>query len=233
MEANIEKTQDDAIENLFNIGAHLAYTRTRRHPSVEPFIFGRKNRNDIIDLKKTQESLEKALTYVKKISSEGKKILLVGTKPEARDALIKTAESIGALNVTERWIGGLLTNFSEVKKRIARLIEIKEKKTKGELDVYTKREQGLIEKELKDLEKKFGGVEKMEALPDALFVVDSLYEDIAVEEARKIGIPIISISSSDCDISKIDYPIVANDSSIKSITFFLEKLGEAYKEGVK
>lgn len=225
--------ESEVINKMFEAGAHLAFTRSRRHASVKNFVFGKKHNLDILDLNKTEDFLANAEIFVKKLATEGKTILFVGTKPEARAIIKKAAEEIGALFVTERWIGGLFTNFTEVKKRIDRLTELKNAKEKREFNVYTKKEQGHIEKELEKLIKKFGGVEQITKTPDALFVVDSKKEEIAVAEAKKIGIPVVSLSGSDCDITKVTYPIVANDASLKSIAFFVERIKDAYKDGLK
>jgi len=228
---NTENSTENSslIESLFSLGAHFGYSRSRRHPSVKDFIFGSKNRVDIIDLEQTIKSLNTALEFVASLAKEGKTILFVGNKYEARKIIKDAADSLDMPYCAERWIGGTFTNFSEIQKRVARLEDILQKKETGGLDVYTKKERGLIDKELSDLEKRFSGIVSMKKLPNALLVIDSKEEDSAVREARQLGIPVISLSASDCDISLIDYPIVANDSSAESIKFFLDKIVEAYQ----
>jgi len=236
MENTITEEKVDSnslLDEMFKVGAHLAFTRSRRHASVKDFVFGKKHNLDVLDLKKTEDQLLQAEKFVKDLSASGKTILFVGTKPEARNIIEKASKEIAVAYVTRRWIGGLLTNFSEVKKRIDRLSQLKKEKEEGELEKYTKKEQGLIAKEMQDLERKFGGVEGIDKVPDAIFVVDSKEENIAVTESISKGIPIVSISGSDCDVTKITYPIVANDASIKSIEFFLGRIKEAFKEGQK
>ncbi|MEK7129252.1 MAG: 30S ribosomal protein S2 [Patescibacteria group bacterium] len=228
----MKKTTDkEKLDGMFSVGAHFGYQRGRRHPSVRPYLFGSKNRVDIIDLEKSSALLDKAKAFVKKLGATGKVILFVGTKPESRFIVKKTAQSIDMPYVSERWIGGALTNFPEIKKRIEKYHDLAEKKEKGALDVYTKKEKSLIERDMANLNKNFGGLLAMKNIPTAMFVVDSRNEITALNEAIKMNIPTISLSNSDCDVSKIDYPIIGNDSSILSISFFTEEIARAYEEG--
>ena len=224
-----EKTDDkNIIEKMFEVGAHFGYSKSKRHPSMKSLIFGAKNKVEIIDLEKTDEYLKRALEFVSSIAGEGKQILFVGSKNEAREAVKSGADSIDMPYVFNRWIGGTITNFSEIKKRIARLEELTLKKEKGEFGMYTKKERILIDREIEGLEKHFGGLLSMKQKPAAIFVVDSKHEKIAVKEAKRSGIPVISLSGSDCDIKEIDYPIPANDASRSSISFFVNKIVDAY-----
>jgi small subunit ribosomal protein S2 len=230
VEDKTTKNSSTMIEALFSVGAHFGRSKSRRHPSTKSYIFGKKNNTEIVDLEKTVESLDKAKEFVNNIVSSGKQILFVGTKPEAK----KIIANVGVLNipfVSERWIGGTLTNFSEIKKRVARLTELLKLKETGELEKYTKKEQLMMDREVEKLSKNFGGIVSMNGFPGALFVVDSKHEKTAVEEAIIKNIPIISLSSSDCDISKIDYPIVANDASQASVEYFTNEILNAYKDG--
>ncbi len=220
------------IETMFKAGAHVGYSKSRRHPSVKPFIFGAKNRMEIIDLEKSISLLSLAKDFVKSIKASGKQVLFIGTKPEAKQAVTEAAKSIDMPYVSERWIGGTFTNFPEIKKRVGRLEEMASKKEKGEFAVYTKKEQLLLGKEMNDLSKNFSGIVSMRNLPGAIFVIDPKKESIAVREAIEVGVPIVALSSSDCDISNIDYPIVANDSSRESIKFFVKEITNAWKEQV-
>ena len=230
----LEKNKNDLIEEMFDAGAHYAYSCSKRHPSMKKFIFGTKNNIEIIDLEKTSQELEKAENFVTTLSKEGKKILFVGTKNEARDVIEQAALSIGVSFVQNRWIGGTLTNFDEIKKRIKRLQELTEKKEKGELGMYTKKERLMFDREIEDLERIFGGLLPMiDILPKALFVIDPKKEAIAVKEAQVIGIPVIALANSDCNIKEIKYPIPANDSSLASIKFFTERIVRAYKKGAE
>ncbi|MDO8493277.1 MAG: 30S ribosomal protein S2 [bacterium] len=217
------------VDDLFKVGAHFGYSKTRRHPTLKPYIFGSKNRMDIIDLDKTVGMIERALKFVEKLSQEGKQIIFVGNKKEAQKAVIDAANSLDMPYVANRWIGGTLTNFAEIRKRIARLEDLMTKKESGELDIYTKKERGILDLEIEKLTKRFWGIMKVKRLPGAILVIDSNKEEIAVAEAKSAGIPVISLSGSDCDISMIDHPVVANDSAGQSIEFFLKQVVEAYR----
>lgn len=224
-------TNSEKLDGMFSAGAHFGYQRGRRHPSVKPYIFGSKNRTDIIDLEKSSVMLDKAKAFVKELGVKGKTLLFVGTKPESRSIVKKVALSIDMPYVSERWIGGTLTNFPEIKKRVEKYQGLAKKKEEGGLDVYTKKEKSLIEKDMANLDRNFGGIMAMKNNPSAIFVIDSRNESTAVNEATRMHIPKVSLSNSDCDISKIDYPIIGNDSSILSITFFTEEIVKAYEEG--
>lgn len=224
--------EKDLIAEMTSVGACYGYGKNRRHPDASIFVLSNKNKIDIIDLEKTEILLNEAKEFVTNLAKEGKKIMYVGVKPEAAKAIIAGALSINMPYVAERWVGGTITNFSEIKKRIQKLKELREKKEKGELDVYTKKERLLIGKEMEKLDKYFGGLIDLEKMPDAIFVVDSKKENNAVLEANKYNIPIISISNTDCAIKNIEYPIVANDGSVSSIAFFVKEITEAYEEGL-
>ncbi len=226
-----KKLNNERIDEMFKAGAHFGYSKTRRHASTAKFIFGVKNKVEIIDLEKTEEALEKALNFVSTLAKEGKQILFVGGKTEARQALRLAAESINMPFVDGRFLGGTLTNFVEIKKRLAKLEDLTKQKEKGELTRYTKKERLLIDREIANLERFFSGISSMKDLPKAVFVVDSKKEEIAVAEAHKMKIPVISISGTDCDITSIEYPVVGNDSSVSSITFFVNEIAKAYKKG--
>lgn len=220
-----------AFDAFFEVGAHYGYSKTRRHPSMKALIFGAKNNVEIIDVEKMEGYLGRALEAVKGLAAGGKKILFVGTKNEARPIIKSAAESLNMPFVTERWVGGTFTNFEEIKKRVARLKELREERISKELEKYTKKERLLLEREEDRLMKLFGGVENMDRLPDAVFIVDTKREDSAVREAERMRIPIIALMSSDCDIKNADFPIPANDSATSSISFFVDKIAEAYRSG--
>lgn len=216
------------IEPMFEAGAHLGYTKTRRHPSVAKHIFTTKNKVDIIDLDKTNEQLEKACAFLKELATAGKAVLFVGTKPEARNQVRDAAMALAQPYVAERWVGGLLTNGPEIKKRVAKLEDYRSKKEKNEFDMYTKKERLLIDKEMADMEKNFSGIVSMKKAPAAMLVIDPRKEHIAVTEAHKMHIPVIALGNTDCDMSTIEYPIVGNDGAQKSIAFFLSAFKEAF-----
>ena len=219
------------IDAMFKAGAHFGYQKSRRNASIAPYIFGLKNKVEIIDLEKTADDLLKAQEFVKEIAKLGKQILFVGSKNEAKDLVKLGAMSIDMPYVAGRWIGGAITNAVEIKKRIAKFEDLQKQKEKGELSKYTKKERLLIDREIENLEEMFSGIVSMRELPKALFVIDPKKEFIAVAEAKKAGIPVIALLNTDCDIKDIDYPIVGNDSSMSSISFFISEIVKAYKEG--
>ena len=223
----------NAIDDMFRAGAHFGYSRSRRHPSVKPFLAGVKNRVQVIDLEKTNEQLETACAYLHKLGEERKTILLVGSKKEAEQLVMDAAARMGVPAVTERWLGGTLTNWNEIKKRIARMKDLKEKRSKGELSVYTKKERSRIDREIEKLERYFTGIANLEAIPSALIAIDSAQEMIAVTEAHIVHIPVVSLSNADCNINGIEYPIVGNDASRASIEYFINRLADAYIAGTR
>ncbi len=221
------------IEKMFETGVHFGLGRSRRHPSVAKYIFGTKNSTDIFDLEKTQDLLEKAKAYISDLAKEGKIVLFVGGKKEATEAIKIGAQSLNMPYVDGRWIGGTLTNFTQVRKRIDRYEKLVSDKEKGELSKYTKRERMLIDKEIASLEKMFYGIVAMKKMPDVMFVIDPRHEKNAMKEAEDMNIPVIALCGSDCNISGIKYPIVGNDSSKNSIRFFVEEMTAAYNAGKK
>ena len=221
---------NDLMEAMFKAGAHFGYQKSRRHASTSAFIFGAKNKVEIIDLEKTLEQLEKAEAFIGTIAKLGKQVLFVGGKNEASATVKLAAEGLDMPYVAGRWIGGTITNAPEIKKRIAKFEDLQKQKEKGELTKYTKKERLLIDREIDNLDIMFSGIVNMKEAPKALFVIDPKKEFIAVAEANKAGIPVIALCNTDCDITKVDYPIVANDSSISSISFFVSALAKAYKQ---
>ncbi len=224
-------TNNNNIENMFSVGAHFAFSKSRRHPTIAPYIFGTKNKVEIFDLEKTSNLLDKAKNFVKEIAKEGKTILFIGGKSEARNSIKRGAQSIGMPFVDGRWIGGTLTNFGQIRKRVEKLEKLTGERERGELAKYTKKERLLIDREITKLEKFFSGIVSLKDLPKAVFVVDSKKEKIAVKEAIDMKIPVITLSGSDCDIRDINYPIVANDASQSSVKFFTDEIVKSYNEG--
>lgn len=210
-------------------GVHYGYSRTRRHPTNTPAVYGTKDGVDIINLEKTIPQIEQAGKFLASLGTAGKVVLFVGVKPEARAAIQETASLLKQPYVTERWIGGILTNFGEIKRRISKLEDMKEKNASGELAKYTKKEQLLMNREMDRLNKYFSGLVGMTKLPDAMVVVDSKKEHIAIAEARKSNIPIVALGNTDCSTRGIDYPITANDSSASSISAILAILKDAFQ----
>jgi small subunit ribosomal protein S2 len=227
----LEKGGDTIIEKMFKAGAHYGYSKTRRHPSVSKYIYATKSKEDIIDLEKTSLMLDVATEFIKEMGAKGKVVLFVGTKPEAKVAVKDIAESLNMPYVNERWIGGTLSNFTEIKKRIMELENYRKDSVGGGLDKYTKKERVVMAKKMEKLTRYYSGLIGLKKSPDALFVVDAKSEHIAATEARKSNIPVVALVNSDSNIKGIDYPIVANDSGIPSIKFFAGAILNAYKEG--
>lgn len=219
------------VEEMFQAGAQYGYSKTRRHPSVSKFIYTTKNKGDIIDLEKTNEQLDEASLFIKNLGAQNKTVLFVGTKPEAKVITKNTAESLNMPYVIERWIGGTLSNWTEIKRRIAELENYQKDTASGGLDKYTKKERVVMAKKMEKLARYYGGLLGLKKAPDALFIVDAKSEHIAATEARKSGIPVVALVNSDSNIKTLDYPIVGNDSAIPSIKFFATKIAESYKEG--
>lgn len=216
-------------ESLMEAGVHYGYSRTRRHPTVSPNLYGTKDGTDIIDIDKTMNQLETATKFLAELGAAGKNVLFVGVKPEARASVIETAAAIRQPYVTERWIGGILTNFPQIKQRIDKLEKMKEERVSGEYAKYTKKEQLLLNREMERLNKYFSGLLGMSKMPEAMVVIDSKKEHIAVLEARKMNIPVIAIGNTDCSIRAIEYPIIANDSATSSIKALLAILQSAFE----
>jgi small subunit ribosomal protein S2 len=215
---------------LMEAGVHFGYSRTRRHPTVTPFLYGTKGGVDIIDLEKTAPQMEAAANFLAELGATGKTVLFVGVKPEARNIVMEVAQSLKQPYVTERWIGGMLTNFPEIKRRINKLETLREDKTNGSFEKYTKKEQLLLTREMERLNKYFNGLTGLTKMPDAIVIVDTKKEHIAIAEARKVGVPVISIGNTDCSIRAITYPIIANDSSASSIRSILGILKDAFSK---
>jgi small subunit ribosomal protein S2 len=220
------------LKRLFDTGAHFAQVKSRRHPSMKPFLVGTKGRQEIIDLAKTAEQLETAKTVMEALAKEGKTVLFVGGKVEIAALVKKAAQDVNAPYVAARWLGGTISNWSEIKKRVDRLAELTEKSAAGTLEKqHTKLELVMIGREQKRLTERLDGITAMAKKPDALLVVDTKHEKHAVKEANDAGIPIIAIMSSDCDLREAAYPIVANDTSRETVKLILGELTAAFKKG--
>lgn len=219
------------LTDLLNAGAHFGHLTRRWNPKMKPFIFMERNGIHIIDLKKTQELLESACDAASNIAAEGKRFLFVGTKQQAQEVVKEEAVRCGEFYITERWLGGLLTNFSTIRKSVKRLSNIEKMETDGTYDKLTKREVMRLEREKEKLHNYLSGVIDMTRLPGALYVVDIKKEEIAVKEARRLGIPVIAIVDTNVDPDGIDYPIPANDDAIKSIQLITKVIADAILEG--
>ena len=223
------KTNEALVTEMFEAGAHVGYSKSRRHPSTKGFVFESRQKKDIIDLEKTELQLSEALASLVDIKTKGLQVLFVGTKPEAKGIVRAQAELIDMPFVTERWLGGTLTNRRELKGRVERLLKLTDQTEKGELIAANKKERLMLGREMEKLERKFGGIKNMGRLPAALVVIDPKKEYIAVDEARQMNIPVIALSNTDCDVSIINYPIVANDTNLSSISFFTKKIADVLK----
>lgn len=221
------------IEGLFQAGVHFGYSKSRRHPTVAKFIHSTKNNTDIVDVESIAMQVEKVATFMKELGSKGKTVLFVGVKPEAKEIVKEKAESIGQPYIVERWVGGVLTNYAEISKRVQKLTDLKKQKEEGSLEKYTKKERLLIDEEIARMHKLFSGIADMKKLPDVVFMIDPKKEHIAATESEKMYIPTIALAGTDCNIANITYPIVGNDASLSSVTYILEYLVDAYKSGFK
>ncbi|MCE9541435.1 30S ribosomal protein S2 [Candidatus Kaiserbacteria bacterium] len=219
------------IKTLFEAGAHFGYPRARRHPTASPFLFGTKDRTDIFDLELTEKRLEAARAFVSSVVATGRQVVFVGGKHEAISIVKELAEKTGSPYVAGRWIGGTLTNFKNIRKRIERLQKLMADRESGELEKYTKRERLMIDREIEELLGRFGGLVNMSDLPGALYIVDTRHEETAVKEANQLKIPVVGLSSSDCDFAMVQYPIPANDTSVRSIRLISEGIANAVNEG--
>lgn len=221
------------IEEMYRAGVHFGYSRSSRNPKMKPFFYGMSHDVEIFNLEVVCLCLEKAMEFLRGLGLRGSKFLLVATKAEARDVVEKIGRELDMPYVTERWLGGILTNFEIFKKRIAYFEELSSKRVLGEPPSFSKKEASKLDKQFLKMERQLGGVKVLKEIPAALLVVDSKTEEAAVLEAKKKNIPVIAILNSDCDPSDIDYPIPGNDSSVSSLRYLLDQLAGAYKEGLK
>ncbi|MEW6107936.1 MAG: 30S ribosomal protein S2 [Nitrospirota bacterium] len=220
-----------SMKELLEAGVHFGHQVKRWNPKMKRYIFGERNGIYIIDLQKTLKGLEDAYNYVRNISLSGAGVLFVGTKKQAQDAITEEAQRASAFYVNQRWLGGMLTNFSTIKKSIERLKKIEAMKNDGTLNLLPKREAAGLEKERAKLEKYLSGIKEMKELPGVLFVVDPKKERIAVAEARKLSIPVVAVVDTNCDPDEVDYVIPGNDDAIRAIKLLTSKIAEAVLEG--
>lgn len=220
-----------SIEQLLESGAHFGHLTRRWNPKMEKFIFTEKNGIHIIDLRKTQILIDIAREFIFNIASQGKHILFVGTKPQAKEIIEREAKRSNSFYVVERWLGGMLTNFTTIRKSIKRLNTIDKMELDGTFEKLTKKERLLLTRERERLRKVFGGIEEMLTLPSALFIVDIKKEHIAVKEARLLDIPTVAIVDTNCDPELVDYPIPANDDSKTTIGLIAKVIADAIIEG--
>ncbi|MBI2222879.1 MAG: 30S ribosomal protein S2 [Acidobacteria bacterium] len=220
-----------AVKELLEAGVHFGHQTKRWNPKMKPFIFGERNGIYILDLAKTAKAFRDAESFVTQLASEGKTILFVGTKRQAQDAISEEAQRCGMFYVNQRWLGGLLTNFTTIQRSLARLRELEAMATDGRYDTLSKKEIAGIEKEKKKLQKNLDGIRHMNRLPDAIFVVDTRKEKIAVDEARKLKIPVIGVVDTNCDPDEVDFVIPGNDDALRAIRLFTSRVAEAVLAG--
>ncbi|WP_105978900.1 30S ribosomal protein S2 [Bacillus paralicheniformis] len=219
-----------SMKQLLEAGVHFGHQTRRWNPKMKRYIFMERNGIYIIDLQKTVKKVEEAYNFTKNLAADGGKILFVGTKKQAQDSVKEEAERSGMYYVNQRWLGGTLTNFETIQKRIKRLKDIEKMQENGTFDVLPKKEVVQLKKELERLEKFLGGIKEMKELPDALFIIDPRKERIAVAEARKLNIPIIGIVDTNCDPDEIDVVIPANDDAIRAVKLLTSKMADAILE---
>ena len=220
-----------SMKQLLECGVHFGHQTRRWNPKMKPYIFTERNGVYIIDLQKTVKGLEKAYDFVRSVAKDGGSVLFVGTKRQAQDTIREEAQRCGQFYINQRWLGGLMTNFATIRKRVQRMIELEKHEADNDWGDYTKKEISLFRKELAKLEKYLLGIKDMRALPDALFVIDPRRENIAVMEARKLHVPVISIVDTNCDPEMIDYPIPGNDDAIRAIKLICGLMANAVIEG--
>jgi len=220
-----------SMKQLLEAGVHFGHQTRRWNPKMAKYIFTDRNGIYIIDLQKTVRKMDEAYRFVKKLAADGGIVLFVGTKKQAQEAVREEAERCGMYYVNQRWLGGMLTNFSTIRKRIDRLHELEKMEEEGLFESLTKKEVAKLLHEKEKLNKFLGGIKNMERLPDAVFIVDPRKEKIAVAEARKLGIPIVAIVDTNCDPDEIDYVIPGNDDAIRAIRLLTSKIADAVLEG--
>ena len=220
------------MKELLEAGVHFGHQTKRWDPRMKEYIFGERNGIYIIDLQKTLKMFKDASKYVTDLTAQGKVILFVGTKRQAQDAIAEEATRAGMFYINNRWLGGLLTNWVTVQKSVKRLQELDEMATDGRYDLLTKKEVIRLERERKHLQANLAGIKNMKRLPDALFVIDSNNEAIAVKEARKLGIPVVAVVDTNCDPTVVDYVIPGNDDALRAIRLFASKIADSAVEGV-
>jgi small subunit ribosomal protein S2 len=220
-----------SLDMLLEAGAHFGHQTKRWNPKMEEYLYGQENGVHIFDLTKTKPLLEEALEFITKSVKEGKNILLLGTKKQIKDKVAQVAQEVGVPYVNERWLGGIISNFDQMKRSIKKMEEMKANVESGVYSKYTKKERLLIDREIARLERFFGGIKDLTAPPDVIFVIDTKRERGAVFEANKKGIPVVGIVDSNSDPDLVDYPIPMNDDASKALEYVLDLVKEAILEG--
>lgn len=219
------------LTELLKAGVHFGHQKSRWHPKMEQFIFGARNGVHVIDLDKTLEQLEISCNYVKDLAANGKVILFVGTKRQARELIKQAAVNCGMPYLTERWIGGLITNFEEFKRRLKKYLSLKQMAATGEIEKYTKKEQSTLKKQIFKMDKYLLGLTNLEKVPDALYIADMRVEKTAIAEALRKNVPIVGVCDTNVDPTDAVYPIPANDDAVNAIKLMVNLISEVVKEG--
>jgi small subunit ribosomal protein S2 len=220
-----------SMKQLLEAGVHFGHQTRRWNPKMARFIFTERNGIYIIDLQKTVKKVDEAYNFIREIASQGETVLFVGTKKQAQESIKDEAERCNMYFVNERWLGGMLTNYQTIEKRVSRLKQLEKMEAEGVFDVLPKKEVILLHHEMAKLQKNLGGIKTMKKLPGALFIIDPKKEAIAVAEAKKLGIPIVATVDTNCDPDDIDYPIPANDDAIRAVKLLTGKMADAVLEG--
>jgi len=221
------------MKEMLEAGVHFGHQTNHWNPKMKPYVYGARNGIYIVDLQQTVERARKACDFVKSVAAEGKKIIFVGTKKQAKEVIQKEAERAGMYYVSERWLGGMLTNFQTVKASIDRLKKIESLKNSDGWNDYTKKEQSGFDRELTKLKKALGGIQDMKKLPGAMFIIDTTKEANAIKEARRLGIPTVAVVDTNCDPAGIDYLIPGNDDAFRSVSLFAKMIADACLEGAQ
>jgi small subunit ribosomal protein S2 len=219
------------IKELLEAGAHFGHQTSRWNPHMKKYIFTKRNGIHIIDLEQTASMLAVACEYIKQVVAEGGKILFVGTKKQAQEIIEEEAKRCGMFFINQRWIGGILTNFTTIQSRIDYLVRLEDQQAKGDFNRLPKKEALKLGEEIERLNQQMGGFKEMTSLPDAIFIVDPAKERIAIAEAQRVGIPVVAIVDTNCEPGEVDYPIPANDDAIRAIKLIVTKIADAVIEG--
>lgn len=220
-----------SMKQLLEAGVHFGHQTRRWNPKMKPYIFIERNGIYIIDLQKTVRMIEEAYDFLRGVSMDNGRVLFVGTKKQAQEAVEAEATRCGEFYINQRWLGGTLTNFGTIRKRIEKLIELEKLQEQGYFETLPKKEKAVLEKEMERLKKNFSGIKGMQKPPEAIFVVDPRKERIATLEARRLGIPVVAIVDTNCDPDEVDYVIPGNDDAIRSVKLITSKMADAILEG--
>jgi len=219
------------IKQLLEAGAHFGHQTSRWHPRMKRYIFTKRNGIHIIDLEQTVGMLEKACSFIEQLVADGGNVLFVGTKKQAQESIEEEAKRCNMYYINQRWLGGVLTNFNTIQSRIDYLVRLEDQQARGELERLPKKEALKLGKEMVRLNRMIGGIKEMTSLPSALFIVDITKERLALNEAKRVGIPVVAVADTNCDPTGIDYPIPANDDAIKAIRLTCSKIADSVLRG--